>query len=64
MKKDYPNKITIEAMQETERLLADPNTKYYDVEEALVKLKGMTVKKAVDKIRKIAYNINVKSSSC
>lgn len=37
---DTPNAETIAAMEETERLLRDPNTKYYtDVEEALRELK-------------------------
>ncbi len=37
---DTPNAETLAAMEETERLLRDPNTKYYtDVEEALRELK-------------------------
>jgi hypothetical protein len=33
------NKKTIEAMKETDRLLADPDTKYYNVDDALIELK-------------------------
>ena len=40
-------------MRETERLLADPNTKYYDVEEGLRELKkGFTAKKRLTKKKK------------
>ncbi len=53
MEKKYPNKRTQQAMEETERLLTDPNTKYYDVEEALLKLKdGKTTKRQLTKRRK------------
>lgn len=33
------NDETLEAFAETERILADPNAKYYTLEEALKKLK-------------------------
>lgn len=35
-----PNSETIAAMLETERLLSDPSTKRYDVEDALKELKS------------------------
>ena len=35
-----PNAETIAAMLETERLLSDPSTKQYDVEDALKELKS------------------------
>ena len=34
-----PNKVTIAALEEAERLSSDPNVKRYDLEEALAELK-------------------------
>ena len=36
---DYPNRQTVEAMMEAERIAKDPNVKAYDVEDALAELK-------------------------